>query len=111
MPFGACETGLWRTTSSGGRVIAGAACDIASILAHYWSRPRRTWPPSAAFPATALQSTEMQPSTSPANKPRWYLIPPRILLVTFLLTLLSFAVSLSLGIPAVVIAARLRGLH
>jgi len=53
----------------------------------------------------------MQPSTSPANKPRWYLIPPRILLVTFLLTLLSFAVSLSLGIPAVVIAARLRGLH
>jgi nitrate/nitrite transporter NarK len=46
-----------------------------------------------------------------ASKPRWHLIPVRVLLVTFLLTLLCFAVSLLLGILGVVIAARLRGLH
>jgi hypothetical protein len=46
-----------------------------------------------------------------AARPGWYLIPIRILLVTFLLTLLSFAVSLLLGILGLVIAARLRGLH
>jgi ABC-type dipeptide/oligopeptide/nickel transport system permease component len=34
-----------------------------------------------------------------------------VLLVTFLLTLLVFAISLLLGILGVVIAARLRGLH
>jgi hypothetical protein len=59
----------------------------------------------------ALQSTAMSPSNSLASKPRWYLIPLRVLLVTFLLTLLSFAVSLLLGILAVVMAARLRGVH
>jgi hypothetical protein len=46
-----------------------------------------------------------------AAKPRRHLIPVRVLLVTFLLTLLCFAVSLLLGILGVVIAARLRGLH
>ena len=35
----------------------------------------------------------------------------RVLLVTFLFTLLSFAVSLLLGILGLVIAARLRGVH
>jgi len=40
---------------------------------------------------------------------RWYLIPVRILLVTFIVTLLSFAVSLLLGIGGTVLAARLRG--
>jgi hypothetical protein len=53
----------------------------------------------------------MPPSKSLANKPRWYWIPARVLLVTFLLTLLSFAVSLLLGILGLVIAARLRGPH
>jgi hypothetical protein len=53
----------------------------------------------------------MPPSKQTASKPRWYLIPVRILLVTFLLTLLSFAVSLLLGILGLVLAARLRGLH
>ena len=43
--------------------------------------------------------------------PRWYLIPARVLLVTFLLTLLSFAVSLLLGIVGTVIRAHMRGLH
>ena len=53
----------------------------------------------------------MPPGEKTASKPRWYLIPVRILLVTFLLTLLSFAVSLLLGILGLVLAARLRGLH
>ena len=35
---------------------------------------------------------------TPLRKPRWYLIPVRILIVTFLVTLLSFALSLLLGI-------------
>jgi hypothetical protein len=53
----------------------------------------------------------MPASKSPASKRRWYLIPVRVLLVTFLLTLLSFAVSLLLGILGIVIAAWLQGLH
>ncbi len=43
--------------------------------------------------------------------PRWYLIPVRVLLVTFVVTLLSFAVSLLLGIGGTVVGARLRGIH
>jgi hypothetical protein len=50
----------------------------------------------------------MSPNTT---KPHWYLIPVRILLVTFLLTLLSFAASLLLGILGIVIVAALRGIH
>jgi hypothetical protein len=53
----------------------------------------------------------MPPSKSPASHLRWYLIPARVLLVAFLLTLLSFAVSLLLGILGLVLAARLRGVH
>lgn len=45
------------------------------------------------------------------RKPRWYLIPVRVLLVTFVVTVLSFAVSLLLGILGVVLAAKLRGVH
>lgn len=43
--------------------------------------------------------------------PRWYAIPARVLLVTFLLTLFSFAASLLLSILGVVIAAKLHGTH
>ncbi len=50
-------------------------------------------------------------SEKSTSKPHWYLIPVRVLLVTFLLTLLSFATSLLLGILGVVIVAALRGLH
>ena len=39
------------------------------------------------------------------------MIPVRVLLVTFVITLLSFAVSLLLGIGGVILAARLRDLH
>jgi uncharacterized membrane protein YfcA len=52
------------------------------------------------------------PSTAtPVRPPRWYLIPIRVLLVTFIVTLLSFAVSLLLGIGGTVVAAKLRGIH
>jgi hypothetical protein len=44
-----------------------------------------------------------------ARRPRWFMIPVRVLLVTFLLTLLSFAVSLLLAILGILIGARLRG--
>jgi hypothetical protein len=46
---------------------------------------------------------------TPAAKPRWYLIPVRVSLVTFLLTLLAFAASLLLGILKLTISARLDG--
>jgi hypothetical protein len=48
---------------------------------------------------------------TPARPPRWYLIPVRVLLVTFVVTLLSFAVSLLLGIGGTVLGAKLRGAH
>lgn len=44
-------------------------------------------------------------------KPRLYLIPIRVLVATFIVTLLSFAVSLFLGILGVLLAAWLRGAH
>jgi hypothetical protein len=47
----------------------------------------------------------------PARQPRWYVIPLRVLLLTFLLTLLAFAVGLLLGILGIVVNATLRGLH
>jgi len=46
-----------------------------------------------------------------ARPPRWYLIPVRVLLVTFIVTLLSFAVSLLLGILGTLLAAKLRGIQ
>ena len=45
------------------------------------------------------------------RNPRWYFIPARVLAVTFIVTLLSFAVSLLLGIIGIVMAARLRGVQ
>jgi hypothetical protein len=43
--------------------------------------------------------------------PHWYGIPVRVLLVTFIGTLLSFAVSLLLAILGTLIVARVRGAH
>ena len=43
------------------------------------------------------------------REPPWYLIPVRVLVVTFVVSLLSFAVSLLLGICAVALAAKLHG--
>jgi uncharacterized membrane-anchored protein len=48
---------------------------------------------------------------SPLQRPRWFLIPVRVLLVTFIVTLLSFAVSLLLGIGGVLLASWLKGAH
>jgi uncharacterized membrane protein len=43
--------------------------------------------------------------------PRWYAIPVRVLLVTFIGTLLTFAVSLLLGILATVGVSAVRGVN
>ncbi|HXY09651.1 MAG TPA: hypothetical protein VEI52_17540 [Terriglobales bacterium] len=52
------------------------------------------------------------PAASKARKlPRWYLVPVRVLLVTFLFALLAFALSLLLGIIGIVIRGRLAGVH
>jgi hypothetical protein len=53
----------------------------------------------------------MLASKTLATNSRWYVIPLRVLLVTFLLTLLSFAVSLLLGILGLVVAGRLHGVQ
>lgn len=44
-------------------------------------------------------------------QPRWFLIPVRVLVATFIVTLLSFALSLFLGILGVLLAAWMRGAH
>ncbi|MGA9392326.1 MAG: hypothetical protein WBV69_18005 [Candidatus Sulfotelmatobacter sp.] len=48
------------------------------------------------------------PRKSRARAPRWYTIPPRVLIVTFIGTLLSFAVSLFLGIVGTVAVSAAR---
>jgi hypothetical protein len=53
-----------------------------------------------------MPSLELSP-----RGPRWYFIPIRIVLVTSIVTLLCFAVSLLLGICAVALAAKLHGVH
>jgi hypothetical protein len=46
-----------------------------------------------------------------SRAPRWYTIPVRVGLVTFIGTLLCFAVSLLLAILGTVLVAALRGVH
>lgn len=53
----------------------------------------------------------MTPLNHFQRRPRWFFIPIRVLLVTLIITLLSFAVSLLLGIGAVLLAAKFRGVH
>ncbi len=43
------------------------------------------------------------------SRPRWFWVPLRVLLVTFLLTLLCFAVSLFLGILGILLHAWVSG--
>jgi uncharacterized BrkB/YihY/UPF0761 family membrane protein len=50
----------------------------------------------------------MSPKSRP---PRWYAIPVRVLLVTFIGTLISFAVTLFLGIVGTVAFSSVRGTH
>jgi hypothetical protein len=47
----------------------------------------------------------------PTARPRWYMIPVRVLLVTFIGTLISFAVSLLIGILGMLIISALRHTH
>ena len=51
----------------------------------------------------------MRISKALPGQPHWFWIPVRVLLVTFLLTLLSFAASLLLAIVGLVTGARLHG--
>ena len=48
---------------------------------------------------------------NPSRAPRWYTIPVRVVLVTFIATLTCFAVSLLLAILGTVIIAALRHVH
>ncbi|MGB8919560.1 MAG: hypothetical protein WCC89_22095 [Candidatus Sulfotelmatobacter sp.] len=50
----------------------------------------------------------MPPTPRP---PRWYAIPVRVLLMTFIGTLISFAVSLLLGIIGTVVVSARHGVH
>jgi len=51
-------------------------------------------------------------ATAPAPRaPRWYGIPVRILLITFLGTLISFAVSLLFALVGIVVFAAMRGVR
>ena len=52
-----------------------------------------------------------QESAHPSRPPRWYGIPVRVALVTFIGTLLCFAVSLLLAILGTIGVAALRGVH
>ena len=53
----------------------------------------------------------MNSARAPLRSPRWFLIPVRVLAITFPLTLLSFAVSLLLGILGIVLRAWLHGIR
>jgi uncharacterized membrane protein len=46
-----------------------------------------------------------------ARPPRWYAIPVRVLLVTFIGTLISFAVTLFFAIVGTAAVSLLRGIH
>jgi hypothetical protein len=49
------------------------------------------------------------PQAVQSRKPRWYAIPVRILLVTFILTLISFALCLFVAILGTVLAGKVHG--
>jgi uncharacterized membrane protein YeaQ/YmgE (transglycosylase-associated protein family) len=45
------------------------------------------------------------------DKPRWYMVPVKALAITFLLTLVTFALSLLLGIIGTLIRGLILGIH
>jgi hypothetical protein len=53
--------------------------------------------------------TSANASPARVHKPHWYLVPVRVLLVTFLMTLLAFAVSMLLSIVGFSIYSWIRG--
>jgi uncharacterized BrkB/YihY/UPF0761 family membrane protein len=54
---------------------------------------------------------ELMPPARESRAPHWYTIPVRVCLVTFIGTLLCFAVGLLLGILGTVVVSALRGAH
>ena len=62
-------------------------------------------------PQTATIEKECRSAKAPSPLVRWLLVPVRVLLVSFLLALLSFAVCLFLGIFGLLISAGVRGVH
>jgi hypothetical protein len=51
----------------------------------------------------------MSTAKAVSRRPRWYFVPVRVALVTGIITLLSFAVSLFLGIMTIMIVSWIRG--
>ena len=49
------------------------------------------------------------PQAARGRKPRWYTILPRVLVVTFILTLMSFAVCLFVAILGTLLAGKVHG--
>ena len=62
-------------------------------------------------PGSDRAKIEEMPASMAHPLPRWYLVPVRVLVVTFLCALLGFAVSLFVGILGVVVRGRIRGVH
>ena len=54
---------------------------------------------------------EIMAAALASRPPRWYGVPVRVLLITLLGTLISFAVSLLFGLVGTVVLASLRGIH
>lgn len=53
----------------------------------------------------------MSSAAAPWRHPHWYFVPVRALVITVIITLLSFAISLLLGIIGIVLGALVRGVH
>jgi prepilin signal peptidase PulO-like enzyme (type II secretory pathway) len=51
------------------------------------------------------------PASKAHTRPRWYLVPVRVLVLTFLFALLAFALGLLFGIIGVVLRGRIAGVH
>lgn len=64
------------------------------------------------LPSSISVAEEEFPDPKPrARSPRWYGIPLRVFLITFVGTLLIFAASLLIAIIATAIASAIRGIH
>ena len=64
------------------------------------------------LPSSISVAEEEFPTRKPvARSPHWYWIPLRVFLITFVGTLLVFAVSLLIAIIATAIASAVRGIH
>lgn len=53
----------------------------------------------------------MSSAADPLRHPHWYFVPVRVVVITAIITLLCFALSLLLGIIGIVVAALVRGVH